>query len=75
VSIVEFSGGRINHRYLMRKKKYELVRMYEVNRHSREFINGLLSAEDLRAMNKQSVATEILRQFDRMVPSVSGAAA
>ena len=67
MSIVEFHGGPVTHRYLMRKTRFELERMYDQNR-SHGF-GGLLGLGELRSMNKYDMATEVLRQFRRMPAS------
>lgn len=67
MSIVEFQGGPVTHRYLMRRTRAELEHMYLENQRAHGFINGLLDAADLRALrSKDAVATEVLRQFRRM---------
>lgn len=67
MSIVEYRGGPITHRYLMKKTRAELERMYLSNQKAHGFINGLLDAKDLRAFDrKDQVASEVMAQFRRM---------
>lgn len=65
MAIVEFVGGEINHRYLMRKTKGDLLRMYRDNR-DHFGGGGLLSDDEVYGMTKHQIATEVLRQFRRM---------
>ena len=69
MSIVEFRGGPVTYRYLMKRTRAELERMYVENQHAHGFINGTLTPADLRAFRtKGAVADEVLRQFRRMPP-------
>lgn len=65
MAIVEFVGGQINHRYLMRKSKRDLIRMYFDNRDYFQG-GGFLHPNELSAMRKDEIAIEVLRQFRQM---------
>lgn len=65
MAIVEFIGGQINHRYLMRKTKDDLAHIYEDNR---QHFNGGgdLSRNELLELPKSRIADHVMTQFRRI---------
>lgn len=65
MSIFEIKGGRITHRYLVRKTKYELAHMYMDLLQENERLKALVSEmrEDIMSWLKHSenVDAEVLR--------------
>lgn len=64
MSIVEYRGGPITHRYLMKKSKRELKDMYAFNQ--RAGFGGDVEAATLVLKHKESMASEIMKQVRRM---------
>lgn len=58
-------SSTVSHRSLMNKTKAQLERLYFENR-DRFGGGGMLTAQELRSMQKWEMATEVMRQFDRM---------
>ncbi len=58
-------SSTVSHRSLMNKTRAQLERLYFDNR-DHYGGGGLLNAQELRSMQKWEMATEVMRQFDRM---------
>ena len=64
MAIVEFHGGPITHRYLMRKTKDDLISLYF--EYGKILLHAPLSRDDLRQMSKDCLANEVLKQVRRL---------
>lgn len=64
MTIVEYIGGAINHRYLMRKTKDELISLYF--QYGAIVQHAPLLRSELQNMFKWQLAREIMRQIERL---------
>ena len=64
MTIIEFHGGPITHRYLMRKTKDDLLSLYF--EYGKIVQHAPLGRDELRAMFKSQLASEVLNQVRRL---------